>query len=473
MSQSLVSICLWTLVRTVVLCMIAIPICVAIERWMRSLSDAWRPTAFGLLLAPFLFPELLTGYACRDAALTSVQLAEWLCTGLLLIRIVPVGVIVLLVSPPSLSDLEAIYCRRILARTSPDRLAEWWRLVACYWQGPVRRILPAMSLMSLVAFQEFELAALLQTPSWTDWFIVSQRVGLDRSEMLWQSIWPILVQAPLLVAVVYWFLRVRDQHPDQQEFPTLHVTQACDWGIRIYLCLAIAIGCLFPLKFMASNLPGGIALIVRQPMHLTGLVREMLIAASVSLCAGMTAWLISKIVLETRVTSWSSFLLRPLLLLPGLAGSLLLGLAFVAAFQHPWLRPFYDTPVPWVMSLVVWLLPRAVLVRLWIVSAARTESVRLAELLSPGPRPAALLFRLRQQPQLLAMGLLCYWAYLDLSTACLLAPSGMPSGLVRLYNFMHFGRSSALSAEAILFFGLPFAGAYSAVRIYRAINRAV
>ena len=310
MTQSLVSICLWTLVRTVVLCTVATPICVAIEQWIRSLSEAWRPTAFGLLLAPFLFPELLTGYACRDAALTSVRLAEWLCTGLLLIRIVPVGVIALLVSPPSFSDSEAIFCRRILARTSSDRLAEWRRLLACYWQGPIRRILPAMSLMSLVAFQEFELAALLQTPSWTDWFIVSQRVGLDRSEMLRQSIWPILVQAPLLVAVVHWFLRIRDQHPDQQESPTLNVTQARDWGIRIYLGLAIALGCLFPLKFMASNLPGGVALIVRQPMHLTGLVREMLIAVSVSLCAGMTAWLISQIALETRVTNWSSFLFR-------------------------------------------------------------------------------------------------------------------------------------------------------------------
>ena len=68
------------------------------------------------------------------------------------------------------------------------------------------------------------------------------------------------------------------------------------------------------------------------------------------------------------------------------------------------------------------------------------------------------------------MGLLCYWAYLDLSTAYMLAPSEMSSGLVRLYNFMHFGRSAALSAEAFVFFGTPVLATYLMVRIIRVIT---
>ena len=163
--------------------------------------------------------------------------------------------------------------------------------------------------------------------------------------------------------------------------------------------------------------------------------------------------------------------------------------------QQPWLRPIYDTPLPWVLALLVWLLPRAVLLRLWLAAVTRTEGVHLAELLespvsssgestksiavdrtsSPTitepPRSrihsADLLFRLRDQPQLLGMGLLCYWAYLDLPTAYLLAPSGMPSGLVRLYNFMHFGRSAALSAESLLFFGLPLLATYLTILLFR------
>ena len=70
-------------------------------------------------------------------------------------------------------------------------------------------------------------------------------------------------------------------------------------------------------------------------------------------------------------------------------------------------------------------------------------------------RRSSLLWHLRDQPQFLAMSLLWYWAYCDLPSAYMLAPSGMASGLVRLYNFMHFGRSAALSAEALVFFGIP------------------
>ena len=51
-------------------------------------------------------------------------------------------------------------------------------------------------------------------------------------------------------------------------------------------------------------------------------------------------------------------------LVPGLAGSLLLSLATARLFQLSWLRPLYDTPIPWVLAVTVWLLPRAVLVRL-------------------------------------------------------------------------------------------------------------
>ena len=57
----------------------------------------------------------------------------------------------------------------------------------------------------------------------------------------------------------------------------------------------------------------------------------------------------------------------------------------------------------------------------------------------------------------LGCGVLCYWAYCDLPTAYLLAPTGMASGLVRLYNFMHFGHSAAMSMEAAIVMLLPLA----------------
>ena len=475
--MSLASACWWTLARTILVCMVAWPLCVAVERWIRQVSDGWRPFAFGVLLAPFLFPELLVGYAYRSLALTSPRLAEVLCLGLLLFRIVPVGVITLNASPSNLASFSAIHCRWLLWQANRRSLREAWQLLLCLWHGPIRRAFPALGLMSLVAFQVFELAALLQTASWTDWFIAAQRLGLDRREMLTQSAWPVLMQLPLIAGVIYWTVREHDSSSEQRDEPvSLNIF---DWIAKPYLVLAAICGCLIPVGFLSMHLPSGITLIASQRSQLTGLSHEMVIAMAVSVCAGVTAWSISRPLTSNRALNPLQTIRRTFLV-PGLAGSLLLSLAAGAIFQQSWLRPLYDTPLPWVVVLIVWLLPRAVLVQIWIRSTSQTEGLHLAELLSGNPAPgtrvgieganeasvslpagraSALRFRLRDQPRLLAIALLCYWAYLDLSSAYLLAPSGMPSGLVRLYNFMHFGRTSALSAEATLFFGFPITAA--------------
>ena len=493
--MSLAAACWWTLARTILLCLIAWPIMGVLERWLRGLAESKRPLAFMLLLIPFLFPELLVGYTYRGLVLATPQRAEWLCAGLLLVRIVPVGVVTLLVSPWSLIGATAIHSRWILVKNNPGSLPQWWQLVACYWQGPIRRAIPALVLMSLVAFQEFELAALLQTASWTDWFITAQRFGLSHTELIQRGIWPLIMQLPLLVAAVMWLASSRAPRSEQVEIPPIGVSGAGRVMVWIYLSLALVIGFLIPVGMMGVNLPDGLKVLIRQPAQWTGLGKEILAASAVSLCAGLTTWFsIDTISFLKPINRAWKYACR-LLLVPGLFGSLLLSLASVALFQQSWLRPLYDTPIPWVLTLIVWLLPRAILLRLWLAAMTPSEAVHLAELLetqesSEGSEtkssernrsssrnssnqisPSMLLFRLRDQPRYLAMGLLCYWAYLDLSTAYLLAPSGMVSGLVRLYNFMHFGRSAALSAESLLFFGTPLVATFVAIQILRLFRR--
>jgi hypothetical protein len=479
MSETLVAACGWTLLRTVVLCLIGWPIAVAIERWMRNLSTSSQPVALGVMLAPFLFPELLVGYTYRNSALAAPKWAELICSGLLLIRTVPVGVVALLLSPSAVVSSEAIHCRRMWWRTNRWSARGAWQMIRCYIEGPFRRVAPALGLMCLVAFQEFELAALLQTSSWTDWFITAQRVGLERSEMLAQAILPVSIQLPLLIILCFWLTQANGR---RWESSAAICPMPAHW-IRVqvlaYLVIAFVVGCLVPTFVLGWNLPGGLLLFVRQPTQSSGLGREILVAATVSLCAGSISWLASSFA-QPPGGSVLARIVRSPLLIPGLVGSLLLALATVVLFQLSWLRPAYDTPVPWTVAVAVWLLPRAMLLRLWVGMTVQTQETYVSQLLieqkqfqpgrqnpasdsmslkEPGRRPSTrsydLLFRLREQPHWQAVGLLCYWAYLDLSTAYLLAPSSMNSGLVRLYNFMHFGRSAALSAEAFLFFGLP------------------
>ena len=489
--MSLEASCWWTLARTIVLCLAAWPVIVTIERGLRQVATSRRPLVLAAIFLPFLFPELLVGYTYRETALAHPRWAEGICAGLLFIRIVTVGVITLHASPASLIGATALHNRWLLWRANPTSLFEWRQLWLCYWHGPIRRVQPAMALMGLVAFQEFELAALLQTPSWTDWFITAQRLGLRRNEMLLRSLWPIAMQIPVILFVMKGVSRRDRQLVSVSDEIGNAKSARLGFFTILYLLLAISAGCLIPLSMVILNLPSGMKLLIRQPTQSFGLGSEILIATAVSLCAGLTTWGASQLGSKQRLSVPGFRHMWHGLLVPGLLGSLLLSLVTVGCFQMAWLRPIYDTPIPWTLTLAVWLLPRAVLLRLWVESASPTEAIHLAELLArdseASPQPSTesagsvistrasrasrdLLFRLRDQPRILAIGLLCYWAYLDLSTAYLLAPSGMPSGLVRLYNFMHFGRSAALSTEALLFFGMPVVIIFSVVRLVRMLK---
>jgi len=483
--MSLASACLWTLARTLVICLIAWPVCTAVERWLRGLSDGLRSVALIGLLAPFCLPELLVGYAFRDLAMAHPRWAEALCSGLLLVRIVPVGVVALLMAPLAELDAAALHGRWLLVRARKDSVREWLELAKCYWHGPILRALPALGLMGIVAFQEFELAALLMTTSWTDWFVAAERVGFNRGELLRQTSWPLLMQLPVLLAIVWWLRRaaVRRRGETSSESAVVMTgrsNRVTYWFAAGYVAIALIVGCLVPPSLIGWRMGDGLSLLLRQRTQQLGLAREIAISTAVALCAGLTSWAICRGIFLTSptrerglCTEWSrsprsrvGLVRGVILLLPGLLGSLLLSLGMVALFQVSWLRPLYDTPLPWVLALTLWLLPRAAVLQLWLDATRSSEAVYLAEMLSD-PQPSALLWRLRDQPQFLAMSLLCYWAYCDLPTAYLLAPTGMASGLVRLYNFMHFGRSAALSAEACLFFTAPLVGAGFVLLIVR------
>ena len=490
--MSLAETCWWTLLRTLFLCLIALPVVSINERWLRGLSDLKRRFALIALMAPFLFPELLVGYAFRNIAIATPNWAESLCSCVLFVRIVPVGVVVLIGSPPPTMNSAAIHCRQLILKSNSYSLRQWNLLFQCYWCGPIKRALPALSLMSLVAFQEFELAALFQTSSWTDWFITAQRFGLNRKEMLGNAIYPLLMQLPMLLGAMVWLIRKSSVSSDAGNGPQSSLSLLDRYLIIIYLTGSLIIGCVAPLAVIAWNFPNGLRFILQQSAEWAGLGREILIATAISICGGLASWYATNFLLDNKRSAGRWYWIRYGAFFPGLFGSLLLSLTAVSVFQQPWFRAFYDTPIPWLLALLVWLMPRALLLWFWIDEVTRTESVHLVEMMAnadvflTGHRDQSnadpklhdqslrihrLLFRLRDQPRLLGMGLLCYWAYLDLSTAYLLAPSGMPSGLVRLYNFMHFGRSAAISAESMVFFGAPLIATAAAILMMRFRSR--
>jgi hypothetical protein len=163
---------------------------------------------------------------------------------------------------------------------------------------------------------------------------------------------------------------------------------------------------------------------------------------------------------------------------PGLAGDLVVGLTCQAVCRAPWLLPYYDTPVPWLTGLVVWLLPRALLLR-WLTGCAG-PAVHLRRLSASGGGAArpALLQRLRWEqsvrPWTAAVLLLGWLAYLNLTIPSILSPVAVTSPVVRLYNQMHYGRSDVLSAWLGIVVAVPWlaaAGGWGLLCVWRRRGR--
>lgn len=117
---------------------------------------------------------------------------------------------------------------------------------------------------------------------------------------------------------------------------------------------------------------------------------------------------------------------------------------------------FYNTPLPLFVTLTLILLPFALLLRLLRRLTRPGAALHLAGLVSD----RRLRWQLDGRKTYWAGFLLFCWAYFDLTAAALLAPPGMTTVAVRVFNLMHYGRTPALSAMLCAAVAAPAAGAF-------------
>jgi hypothetical protein len=412
----------------------------------------------------FLFPELLVGYGYARHVAGRFWWAEAVCAGLLALRLIPLGTWALLVAPcPSVSR-SAVHVRQTVMRT----WADWWLWWTCVRRAYIDWQLPAFALVLLVAFQQFELAALLKAVSWTDGVFVAQAAGASFFDSVRLASTAVIAQL-ILVAVILWPLSQPAQADRSGAFAehgdatghSIHGV-AAKWStdaassktlVMVLLLGAGLVAVVYPAWQLMRDWPIGFWQFVQQPVRLTRLLSDV-----------VAAWLVSSLAAAAAmslVAICQGWFRRGLLLacLPGLCGSLLVGLGLQASFQQPVLARWYDTVLPWWCGLTLWLLPRAAL---WQVAMRGSRSaIHQAELLTASDDARqqtiarGLLWRIRDSGPWMGFCLCSYWGYQELMLADLLAPSSINSGVVRLYNFMHFGRTAALSAEATVLLGVP------------------
>ncbi|MGE5192154.1 MAG: hypothetical protein ACM3U2_06585, partial [Deltaproteobacteria bacterium] len=320
--------------------------------------------------------------------------------------------------------------------------------------------LSAMALMFLVSFQDFELVSLIGRPAWTVWLFDAQVQGLALGESLRLVILPAVCQIVVLAPVAWWIVANRSLSAARESDSTSSARRRLP-GDLMFLLLASGLVVIIPALLVGQGTLDGLARVARNTDQLRSLMREILIGAGYALAAAIASSLAAAPLLQNARPSRLARATVAACALPGLFGSLVLSLAIIRLLQLPYLHVLYKTPLALAGGLTLFLLPRALVLRLMLSSSPGREGVHLARLLGRSParavRAAAreLAWQLQWRGEFWSVALLTYWAYLDLTIAYLVAPVTIVSAPVTLYNQMHFGKNAVLSALVFLAVFVP------------------
>ncbi|HUV38064.1 MAG TPA: hypothetical protein VMY39_00545, partial [Planctomycetota bacterium] len=424
-----------------------------------------RAVVWALILLPYLVPVVLVGYVYARASLALIRLPllnELLYDLLLLIRFVPVAVVVLHFAPSQLSR-EARHCRRLLfVPTRRDRRPVR-EVLSFFIHGPARKLAVAWAVVFLFAFAEFELANLMNVRTWTRSLFDAHAGGLALTESIRLAALPILCEGAVLLLVCGMLFAGRASAEAFRERPPVPGRPG-RWFARAWIVLAASVGAGYPLAVVIVGAFRGLN-VLRENLILAKDIAASLLFA---VCAAVVTYTVAGWFAHRPKRPDSSGLGRLVaafvLSLPGLLGALVLGLVVLSLFQWTPLRAAYDTPLPLVTALVLWLFPFAVLLRVLLYVLRPGPAVHVAGLpdVSGSVQPSvrrrarALLYELKTRPRFWVLFLLFFWAYFELVVSALLAPSGMTPAPVRLYNMMHYGQIAGLSAMVFVAFLVPF-----------------
>lgn len=467
--MNLAAACGWTLLRSLLVALVAVPLSRGVWQELASLGGRARTLLWTLLLIPFFTPALLTGFGYSSFSLSLIQHPGWneaLYGAVVGLRSLAVGVVVMYFAPPPSVSAQALHCAKLaVSHTIGSPLRRLFALWPWLIRGPWRVAFPAAAVVFLFAFQEFETASLMGTTTWTVWLFDAQAGGL----MLVRSLRAALLPAgcELLVLILLLVFAFRSQFlpgPAKQHSVRPPVwLQWLAWGLPLAGCVVVLA---VPLALIGRDMfQGLLAVLVDRQVY-----EEIFIAVGFGLASAVPATLAAGLLLRVALrgtANGAALTVRAariscvLLSIPGMIGSLAVSLGLLWLFQRPVLNAAYDTTFPTVLALFLYLLPRALLLLLLFEAVTRQQGVHTVRLLQSAPDPARrntaaeLLWQMRYRRYFLVAGILCIWGYLELTPVSILAPPGVTSAPVRLYNLMHYGRSMVLSAMVMLAMLVP------------------
>jgi hypothetical protein len=468
---------LWSALRALFTATLAmLPLLLLQHVWQGLSQGRWKLLAALAAGLPFFIPELLTGFNYRvQATVWAAKLApnlnavftEALYGGIQLLRAVAAGALILLILPRDPATGSGVGTWKLLKPLMNSR--EWLSgLLRLRLQGDLAGLIAAWCVMSLVVFQEFETAALMQIDrhplAWSVWMFDAHAARQPLTDSLQMAIGPLLIECLLLspAAIVIWLRQesagreLVSAAGEHRPARTLKFAVAALWALLGFTVL-VAI----PMLRMSREAVDGVRMLLVTPRLLTQSLEQILTSTLISFGAAVAAisfcgLLLGLIDRNRNRPSPAALATLVIALLPGLAGPLIIGLTLLAAFQLPILLPLYDTWLPLLLGLTLSVLPKALALQLLLRLTRTNEAIFLADLLrvshcSAVRRAGArILWRLTDVRWICALLLLTQWCFWDVTTTSILRPLTPEPVVTRLYNEMHFARTEALLGLTVL-----------------------
>ncbi len=455
-------------VRSLAVMLVGVVMARWLVEWHRSTTSVWlrRVQLIGLS-AVFLTPNLIVGFGYRAISINLLNqrwLNELLYFALILFETVPAAFWLMLVSPPPSLSAEAWHASRLL-RGHRRAVSTWRQRAAFWWRGAGETLIGPAALLFVLSFQESELAALMQVAGWPERLFTDHVKGVPPARTLGLVAWPMLIQVPFMIPLLAR-LRTALLQTSLSVLAEKRPRSTPTWIRSLVGAVWIAASLGFVIGEPAWHLIDGVlragGTVSLQPRWRQELWDAVLLAATavgltwtaVEICAAICGR--SRFAgASFRSSSW----LLAISLLPGLTGTLALGLLTAGFFQRFAPRWAY-TPLPLILAEFLWLWPRVILVQQSIAARTRVAAMQLTLLArSPDPaqraRASVLWWQVTGRPMAGGLLLIGWWAYLEVMLPTILAmPGFMPAPMV-MYNHLHYGQLEALGVKLAMILVVP------------------
>jgi hypothetical protein len=441
------------LIRAFIRALLIVAACLPVALAMRpTLCHDPRRSGWiwALLLLPWLTPALLTGYGYYSYSLSLIHYPVWneiLYCLLIAMKVLPVAAAVLCVMPESMSP-SAVHCHRLLASNS-KRHAGLLLTLRSHATG----LWAAGAAVFLLAFSDFDMAALMTIPSWTVHLFDQQTGGLPIKDALELAVIPVLCKAIVLATALVLIMRT-----DTQPLGQATVVRGRRRTILV-LCLSAIVVAGIPGAVVLRGTPEGIGTVFAN----FAIARSLLAAVAFAGIAVGLATFGAKLLRPNfmlRFKGWRPALRLiavPLIIL-GLLGPLLVSLLLLALLQHLGIQWLYDSPLPLLLALTILLFPFAYMLRLLMDRFTDDSAIHTARLLGDNNTNARrLLWALHTRREFWVAFILFIWAYSNVVAAAILAPTWGTPVFVVLYNLMHYGQTAVMSAMVCVVVAVPLA----------------